>query len=276
MKKRLVVLLMLLMCFMFATTACTSDTESKSKSSKNSEKEVDDDDEDDDDDKDSKKKKKDKDDKKDKKDKKDKDSDDADDDSDDDDADADKDDADDEKPGKDTSAKYTAETLADAYLIDNVKYTVEVADGYATFIITGSDFMMEVSADDVYMEMYAIDKVLYMHMVGEGEDMWVKSSSMTEDIDDLIEEIGAISMSDSFTNVEYVETVKENGVSYDVVKATEIRDGEEFQDLTFYVNVKTGLVEKSESESDGELVTVYYEQCNSITLPKEAANATEI
>ena len=51
---------------------------------------------------------------------------------------------------------------------------------------------------------------------------------------------------------------------------------EEFQDLTFYVNVKTGLVEKSESESSGDLVTVYYEQCNSITLPKEAANATEI
>jgi len=279
MKKKLLVLLMIAMCSSIVTTACTEDTSSTI--TKDAE---DADEEDEDEDKEDKEDKKDKKDKESEEESEDEESEDKDSEDEDDDKDADEEKTEDEKSDKKDSDKknadasdknYDAERLADAYPINHVKISITSGTETATVTIVDSSMQITASSSGIDMDIYAVDNMLYTHMVGQGQDVWAKTASKQNEIDDMLEELGTTMVADSIKNVEYVKTVEENGTTYDVVKATEMRDGEDYQDLTFYINVETGLTERTESDSMGQNVVIYYEPCDEVVLPKEALNAQE-
>ena len=181
-----------------------------------------------------------------------------------------------DKTGVDEGKEYTAEKLAKAFPINNVKMEEITSAGTVEVIIKDKTLKISTESDGYKIEMYLVDNVEYMHISGGGQDQWMKDSDAKEDIEGMFDEFQNLAVADAMTNVEYVETTTENGVTYDVVKATEVRDGEEYQELMFYINTKTGLTERTEGVVDGEEVVVYYSPSDGFELPAEALKAAEM
>ncbi len=186
----------------------------------------------------------------------------------------DKDDADADDKDNNGDKVYTAEDIAAAFPIDDVKMTV-VEDGMETVVgLDGENIFISSEADGEMVEIYFVGTVMYMHVKSAGDDMWMKTENQEDTIQQMYDELNLLDVEASMNDVEYIETVEENGNTFDVVQLTEIRDGEEYQTLLFYINVDTGLTEKTVNEEDG--IVIYYEPYDGFVLPAEAENALEM
>lgn len=173
---------------------------------------------------------------------------------------------------------YTKERVASAFLFNDVEMTISSTNEQVTVINSGSNVLISSTNEEEKMQMdiYFVDLTAYIHTVSKDEDVWMKSTKMQDTIQEMVDGIANANITDNLENVEYIETVTENGVTYDVVNATELRDDKEFQKLTLYINVDTGYIERSENDTDGEHITILYKPSDGFELPKEAENATEI
>lgn len=183
-----------------------------------------------------------------------------------------------EDTDKSTDKLYTKETVASAFLFNDVEMTVSGQNQQATIINSGSNVFISSTNEEenMHMDIYFVNLTTYIHTVTEDEDVWLKSSKMQDTIQKMVDGIANADITDNLEDVEYIETVTENGMTYDVVNATELRDDKEFQKLTLYINVDTGYIERSENDADGEHITILYKPSDGFELPKEAENATEI
>ena len=204
----------------------------------------------------------------------DEDKDDADDKEDDEDDADDKKDADGDDKDNNGDKVYTADDIAAAFPIDDVKMTV-VEDGMETVVgLDGENIFISSEVNGEMMEIYFVGTVMYMHVNSAGEDMWIKSQNQEDTIQQMYDELEMLDVEASMVDVEYIETVEEDGNTYDVVQATEMRDGEEYQTLLFYINVDTGITEKTVNDEDD--IVIYYEPYDGFELPAEAEDAVEI
>lgn len=172
---------------------------------------------------------------------------------------------------------YTKEDLAKAFRLQNVKMMIETPEQKAVVINAGGD-MMIASGDEATgfdLEMYLVDSIAYVRVVKDGKGVWTKSASEKDTVETLYNQMASANLADALSDVEYKETVSERGVIYDIVNANEMRDGKVYQELVFYVNVETGMIARTESDSTGKHVVIRYEQCDEIELPEEAKEAKE-
>jgi len=182
-----------------------------------------------------------------------------------------------EEEANEENGGYDAKAIAEAFPIDNMRMTVSSEGQVVDVYVCGSNFMVETESQGYLVEMYYYEGVMYSHTSGQGIDQWVKTTEGVEDIGDELQEMGANGWKEeNIGEVEYIETVEEDGTTYDVVRVEEFRDGEFYQELLFYINVETGLTERTESETSGSLIVIYYEPCEVFELPAAAATATEI
>lgn len=143
--------------------------------------------------------------------------------------------------------------------------------------VAGEDMFMSYDSGTAGVEMYLVDKVLYVGTKMEGVESWIYAP-VTEESD---AESIMFGMSDTgFTDVEnatsctYGGEVEENGIVYDILDVV-IEENGITSLAAYYVNRKTQKIEKCVVEQDGVEVECFFIEIEEIVLPAEAANAVE-
>lgn len=164
---------------------------------------------------------------------------------------------------------------------ENMKVTMSMdMEGITMDIVVatvGDSSYMGYAFDSASLDLYATKEKVYAHMVMAGEESWIYAPvTSAEEVDSVMSMAGETTIVDAenVSSCTYVETVVEEGVTYDVL-LLEVDDGSATGNAYYYVNRETQKVDKFTMEQDGQFVECFVEEMNSIEVPAEAANATE-
>lgn len=165
------------------------------------------------------------------------------------------------------------------YDMGNVEFCTDVEQSGITLTVKaaaiGKDSYSIMGYNGNEMVIYTIDGVSYTKMSQEGVDMWVKATLTSESSSALTSENLAID-ADEAMNAVYEGTEVIDGVEYDVLA----EEGES-EDATYYVNAKTGELEKvklTSTDDEGNKAETWMslKKIEKIELPSDAEAATEV
>ncbi|MBQ9142384.1 MAG: PT domain-containing protein [Lachnospiraceae bacterium] len=181
----------------------------------------------------------------------------------------------------DWSAAYEGYFEREGIMPEKMQMTMDVSQDGLTFgfEVATADGNTYINFDFgvVALDMYADAEKIYTHTIMEGEEVWnFAPITSEEDVE------GVMSMGDTagvdtsaFTSCEYFEEVTEDGVVYDVLYTTSEEDGEVVETYC-YVNRETQMISKMVVESEAGPMPVYITEIDSVEIPAEALNGTEV
>ena len=172
---------------------------------------------------------------------------------------------------------YTKEDM----MPENVKvYMTTDMEGITMNIVVatvGETSYMGYEINNAVIDLYAMGEQIYARTEIAGEESWIVAPVATEeDVESIMTMSGENTLIDAetVTACTYVETVVEEGVTYDVLSlSVDAESG--IGSAYYYVNRDTQMVEKCIMEQDGQEAVCLIEEISSIELPAEAAGATE-
>lgn len=130
----------------------------------------------------------------------------------------------------------------------------------------------------VAIEMYLMGDKVYAFTSMEEEDAWYWAPVSLEEEVDAITGMADTPLVDNedMESCTYREAIVEDGVVYDVLDVTVVDETETTGTAAYFINRETQMIEKCVMEQEGSIAVCFVEEVESIELPAEAAEATEV
>lgn len=164
---------------------------------------------------------------------------------------------------------------------ENVKATITAsAEGveFTTSVATTEDTSyLCINFGTAFLEMYATSDKIYAYSEMAGAGTWSYAPvTSKEEADSIVNSPGTTMLNtEEVSSCTYGGEVEINGVIYDTLDTVvETDDGP--VESTFYVNRETQKIEKYDFEQDGAVAECFLEEIDTIEIPAEAENGTEV
>ena len=154
--------------------------------------------------------------------------------------------------------------------------TVDDMDVEITLAVVDNDARMYFDLETVMMDLYVIDKKIYLKGTAEGEDIWMWTEAESEEDTEGLVDTESVSIIDTDTIVsyEYREAVEEDGVVYDVLDVVTKDDSSELE-WAYFINRETQYLEKAVAIDNDGTVLCNIREIEEIELPEDADEAEE-